>query len=71
MAKFKSWESPWNPSYDHPKHFQKLLNLIKIESLWAWKNLWGYGRKVHANFWQWWTPWDPSYDPPKKLPRTA
>ena len=40
----------------------KTLNLIKIGVLWAWKNLWGYGRKVHAKFWPWGTPWDPSYD---------
>ena len=26
------------------------------------KNLWGYGRKVHAKFLPWGTPWDPSYD---------
>ena len=23
---------------------------LKIEPLWAWQNLWGYGRKVHAKF---------------------
>ena len=49
------------------KNFQKLLNLIKIGSLWAWKNLWGYGRKVHAKFWPWGIPWDLSYDPPQNL----
>ena len=41
---------------------QQLLNEIKIGSLWAWKNLWGYGRKVHAKFWPWGMPWDPIYD---------
>ena len=45
-----------------PKKHQKLVNLIKIGFLWAAKNLWGYGRKVHAKFWPWWMPWDPSYD---------
>ena len=30
--------------------------------LWAWQNLWGYGRKVHAKFWLWGMPWEPSYD---------
>ena len=44
-----------------PQKPQKLLNLIKIVSLWAWKNLWGYGRKVHAKFWTWGMPWDPIY----------
>ena len=29
----------------------KTLNLIKIGILWAWKIVWGYGRKVHAKFW--------------------
>ena len=56
---------PWDPSYDPLKNLQPLLTLIKNESLWAWKNIWGYGRKVHAKFWPWGTPWDPSYDPPK------
>ena len=36
--------------------------LIKIGALWAWQNLWGYGRKVHAKFWLWGMPWDSSYD---------
>jgi len=58
---------PWDTSYAPPKNLQPLLNLIKFGSLWAWKNLWGYGRKVHAQFWPWGTPWDPSYDPPKHL----
>ena len=58
---------PWDPSYDPPKNLQKLFDLIEIGILWAWKNLWGYGRKVHAKFWPWGTLWDPSYDPPKNL----
>ena len=70
-AKFWPWGTPWDPSYDPAKNLQKLLNLIKIGSLWAWKNLWGYGRKVHAKFWPWGTPWDPSYDPLKKPSNTA
>ena len=36
--------------------------LINFGSLWAWQNLWGYGRKVHAKFWPWGTPYDQSYD---------
>ena len=36
----------------------KTFNLIKIGVLWVWKNLWGYGRKVHAKFWPWGMPWD-------------
>ena len=44
-----------------PPKVLKTLNLIKIGALWVWKNLWGYGRKVHATFWPWGTPWDPSY----------
>ena len=40
----------------------KPLILIKIRPLWAWQNLWGYGRKVHAKFWPWGMPWDQSYD---------
>jgi hypothetical protein len=63
--------TPWDPSYDPPKNIKKLVNLIKIGSLLAWKNLWGYGRKVHAKFCPWGTPWDPSYDPPESLQKTA
>ena len=44
------------------KKLSKTVDLIKIGSLWPWKNLWGYGRKVHAEFWPLGTPWDPSYD---------
>jgi hypothetical protein len=44
------------------KAFKKLLNLIQIGSLWAWKNVRGYGRKVHAKFWPWGMPWDQIYD---------
>ena len=40
----------------------KPFNLIKIGSLWARKNVRGYGRKVHAKFWQWGMPWDKIYD---------
>ena len=47
--------------YD-PTKMLKNVNLIKIGSLWVWKNLWGYGRKVHAKFWPWGMPWDPIYD---------
>ena len=50
-----------------PPKPEKLINLIKIGSLWAWKNLWGYGRKVHAKFRLWGIPWNPSYDTPKNL----
>ena len=35
----------------------KTLNLIKIGVVWVWKNLWGYGRKVHAKFWPWGNHW--------------
>ena len=45
-----------------PQKMLKTLNLIKIGSLWAWQNLWGYGRKVHAKFWPWGMPWDLIYD---------
>ena len=45
-----------------PQKLQKLLNLIKVGVLWAKKNVWGHGTKVHAKFWPWGTPWDPSYD---------
>ena len=40
----------------------KPLILIETGLLWAWQNLWGYSRKVHAKFWPWGIPWDPSYD---------
>ena len=40
----------------------KTFNLIEIGILWAWKNLRGYGRKVHAKFWPWGIPWYPIYD---------
>ena len=40
---------------------KKLFDLVKIGFLWAWKNLWGYGRKVHAKFWPWGMPWDLIY----------
>ena len=36
-----------------PPKVVKTFNLIKIGVLWKWKNLWGYGRKVHAKFWSW------------------
>ena len=36
-----------------PPKPSKTINLIKIGVLWAGKNLWGYGRKVHAKFWPW------------------
>jgi len=45
-----------------PQNLQTLLNLIEIGSLWAWKNLWEYDRKVHAKFWPWAMPWDPIHD---------
>ena len=45
-----------------PNKCLKMLNLINFDPLWAWQNLWGYGRKVHAKFWPWGKPWDPSYD---------
>ena len=45
-----------------PNKCLKMLNLINFEPLWAWQNLWGYGRKVHAKFWPWGMPWDPIYD---------
>ena len=47
--------------YD-PAKVLKAFDLIKIGVLWVWKNLRGYGSKVHAKFWPWETPWDPSYD---------
>ena len=34
--------------------------LIKIGALWAWQNLRGYGRKVHAKFGPWGMLWDPT-----------
>ena len=36
----------------------KIFILIIFGPLWAWQNLWGYGRKVHAKFWPWGMPWD-------------
>ena len=44
-----------------PKKVLKTINLINIDLLWAWKNVWGYGRKVHAKFWPWGMPWDLFY----------
>ena len=34
-----------------PPKVLKTFNSRKIGVLWAWKNVWGYGRKVHAKFW--------------------
>ena len=48
--------------YDSPKKCIKMLILIICGPLWAWQNLLGYDRKVHAKFWFQGTPWDPSYD---------
>ena len=45
-----------------PQKCLQMFKLTKIGVLWVWKNLWGYGRKVHAKVWSWGTPWDPSYD---------
>ena len=39
-----------------PSKVLKTRNSIKIGVLWVWKNLWGYGRKVHAKFWPWGGP---------------
>ena len=50
------------PHYMTPLDPSKLAILIKIGFLWAWQNLWGYGRKVHAKFWLWGMAWGPSYD---------
>ena len=47
--------------YD-PQQMLKTVKLIKIGVFWVWKNLWGYGRKVHAKLWPWGNPWDPIYD---------
>ena len=33
----------------------KTISLIQIGVLWVKKNLWQYGRKVHAKFWPWGT----------------
>ena len=41
-----------------PKKCLKMSNLMNFEPLWAWQNLWGYGKKVHAKFWPWGMPWD-------------
>ena len=48
--------------FQTPQKLQKLQYLIDFDTLWAWQNLWGYGRKVHAKFWPWGMIWDPSYD---------
>ena len=48
--------------YDPQQKYLKLIILNNFDPLWAWQNLWGYGRKVHAKFWPWGTPWDPIYD---------
>ena len=45
-----------------PPNPSKPFILINIGLLWAWKNLWGYGRKVHATFRPWGIHWDPIYD---------
>ena len=45
-----------------PQKVLKTLNLINFEPLWAWQNLWGYGRKVHGKFWSWGMPWEQIYD---------
>ena len=45
-----------------PLDLSKRLILIQSGPLWAWQNLRGYGRKVHAKFWPWGMPWDRSYD---------
>ena len=46
----------------HPLDLSKPIILIETGPLWAWQNLWGYGRKVHAKFWPWGMPWHPIYD---------
>ena len=45
-----------------PKKCLKLVNLINFDPLWAWQNLWGYGRIILTKFWPLGTPWDLSYD---------
>ena len=38
---------------------QKMLKTAEFNEnwvLWAWKNFWGYDRKVHAKFWPWGCP---------------
>ena len=45
-----------------PPKVVKTIKLINFDLLWAWQNLWGYGKKVHAKFWLWEMPWDPIYD---------
>ena len=44
-----------------PQNFQKQSNLMNFDPLWAWQNLCGYGRKVHAKSWPWGMPWEPIY----------
>ena len=40
----------------------KIFNLINFDPLWAWQNLWGYGRIFLTKFWPLGTPRDPSSD---------
>ena len=54
------WQFP--PLLWPPPDPSKPFILISIGSTWVWKNVWGYGRKVHAKIWPWGMPWDPSYD---------
>ena len=45
-----------------PKKPQKHFNLIKIDTLWACRNIGGNGRIILVEYGPWGTPWDPSYD---------
>ena len=45
-----------------PKQMLKTIILTNFDPLWAWQNLEGYGRKVHAKFWPWGMPCDLIYD---------
>ena len=39
-----------------PSKVLKAINLIKIGVLWAWKNLWGYGKIILIKFGAWGRP---------------
>ena len=45
-----------------PQKCLKPMKLFNLDPLWAWQNLWGYGKMILTSFWPWGMPWDPSYD---------
>ena len=48
--------------YDLRKSASNPVKLVKIGPLWAWQNLWGYGKMILTKFWPWGMPWDLIYD---------